>query len=147
MIVPTLQQKIGEALKAHDEIRLSTLRLLSSAMNYERIAKQHDLNEEEELNVVRKEAKMRKDAIEAYEKAGPQDRAEKQKTELEILEVYLPKQMSDEELSTIVDEVLSTMNITSPAEMGKAIGAVMAKVKGVADGSRVSTLIKEKLAK
>jgi uncharacterized protein YqeY len=147
MIVPTLQQKIGEALKAHDEIRLSTLRLLSSAMNYERIAKQHDLNEEEELNVVRKEAKMRKDAIEAYEKAGAQDRADKEKTELEILEVYLPKQMSDEELSTIVDEVLSTMNITSPAEMGKAIGAVMAKVKGVADGSRVSTLIKEKLAK
>jgi uncharacterized protein YqeY len=147
MIVPTLQQKIGEALKAHDEIRLSTLRLLSSAMNYERIAKQHDLNEEEELNVVIKEAKMRKDAIEAYEKAGAQDRADKEKTELEILEVYLPKQMSDEELSTIVDEVLSTMNITSPAEMGKAIGAVMAKVKGVADGSRVSTLIKEKLAK
>ena len=60
MIVQTLQQKIGEAMKAHDEVRLSTLRLLSSAFNYERIAKQHDLTEEEEMVVIRKEAKQRR---------------------------------------------------------------------------------------
>jgi len=147
MIGNTLQKEIGDALKAHDELRLSTLRLLSSAFNYERIAKQHELSEEEELVVVRKEAKKRKDAIEAYEKAGAQDRADKEKQELEILEAYLPKQMDDEELSNIVDQVINEMSVSSPSEMGKAIGAVMGRVKGLADGSRVSAMIKEKLAK
>lgn len=79
MIADTITQKIGEALKAHDEIRLSTLRMLSSALNYEFIAKQHKLSEEEELVVVRREAKKRKEAIEAYEKAKAQDRADKEK--------------------------------------------------------------------
>lgn len=147
MIANTLQAEIGKALKAHEEIRLSTLRMLSSAFNYERIAKQHELNDEEELVVIRKEAKKRKDAIEAYEKAGAQDRADKEKQELQILEAYLPKQMDDDELSKIVDEVISQMGISSPAEMGKAIGAVMGRVKGLADGGRVSAMIKEKITK
>ena len=79
MISDTITQKIAEAMKKRDEIRLSTLRLLSSALNYEKIAKQHDLSEEEELGVVRREAKKRKDAVEAYEKAGATERAEKEK--------------------------------------------------------------------
>lgn len=90
MISDTISQKIAEAMKARDEIRLSTLRLLSSALNYERIAKQHELSEEEELQVVRKEAKKRKDAIEAYKKAEAFDRADKESKELVILEEFLP---------------------------------------------------------
>ena len=94
MIADTITQKIGEALKAHDEIRLSTLRLLSSALNYEFIAKQHKLSEDEEIVVVRKEAKKRKEAIEVYEKAGYPDRAEKEAEELSILQEYLPPEIS-----------------------------------------------------
>lgn len=146
-IVSTITAKIAEALKAHDEIRLSTLRMLSSALNYEFIAKQHELSDEEELVVVRHEAKMRKDAIEAYEKAGAKDRAEKEKKELAILEEYLPKQMSDEELAILVEKAVQETGAKSPSDMGRVIGAVMAAAKGQADGGRVSALAKEKLIK
>jgi uncharacterized protein YqeY len=146
MIADTITKQIAEALKAKEEIRLSTLRLLSSALNYEFIAKQHVLSEEEELVVVRKEAKKRKDAIEAYEKAGATDRAEKEKKELKILEEFLPQEMSETELAKIVDEVISQTGANSPSEMGKLMGPIMAKVAGRADGKRVSDMVKEKLA-
>lgn len=146
MIADTINQKIAEALKARDEIRLSTLRLLSSALNYEFIAKQHKLSEEEELVVVGREAKKRKDAIEAYEKAGAKDRAEKEKKELTILEEYLPEQMKDEELTKLVEEAISLTGATTIADMGKVMAAVMSKVQGRADGGRVSSLVKQKLS-
>ena len=147
MIADTITKKIGEALKAKDEIRLSTLRLLSSALNYEFIALQHKLSGEEELAVVRREAKKRKEAVEAYEKAGVIDRAEKEKKELAILEEYLPAQMPDEELAKLVDEAIAESGAGSIADFGKAMGAAMAKVAGRADGGRVSNLVKNKLAK
>lgn len=147
MITDTITQKIGEAMKARDEIRLSTLRLLSSALNYEKIAKQHDLSEEEELVVVRREAKKRKDAIEAYTKAGATDRAEKEKKELAILEEYLPAQMGEDELEKIIQESISELKPQGMQDMGKVIGAVMAKTKGAADGGRVAELLKGKLSK
>jgi hypothetical protein len=145
MITDTISQKIGEAMKAHDEIRLSTLRMLASALNYEFIAKQHELSEEEELVVVRHEAKKRKEAIEAYEKAGAKDRAEKEKKELDILQEYLPAEMSDEELKKLVEETVNETGAKSTADMGKVMGAVMAKVAGRADGGKVSELVKSKL--
>ena len=145
MITDTITQKIGEALKAHDEIRLSTLRLLSSAFNYEFIAKQHKLSEDEELIVVRKEAKKRKEAIEAYKKAGYKDRADKEAKELSILQEYLPPEVSDEELSKIIDEVINEMRPTSLAEMGKVIGAVKAKTGGNAEGSKIALLVRQRL--
>ncbi len=146
MISDTITQKIAEAMKKRDEIRLSTLRLLSSALNYEKIAKQHDLSEEEELGVVRREAKKRKDAVEAYEKAGATERAEKEKKELVILEEYLPAQMPEEELAQIVDEAISASGAKSMTEMGKVMGVAMGKVAGRADGTKVMELVKKKLA-
>ncbi len=145
MIADTISKKIAEAMKAHDEIRLSTLRLLSSALNYEFIAKQHKLSDEEELVVVRHEAKMRKEAIESYEKAGAIDRAEKEKKELVILQEYLPAEMTDEELSQLVNESISQAGAKTMADMGKVMGLVMSKVAGRADGNRVMGLVKGKL--
>jgi uncharacterized protein len=145
MIKDTITQKIGEAMKARDEVRLSTLRMLSSAINYEHIAKQHDLSEEEELNVVKKEAKKRKDAIEAYEKAGASDRAEKEKQELEILKEYLPEEIPEVELEKLVDEAITQTGATSLKDMGKVIGVVMGKVGSSADGSKVALMAKKKL--
>jgi len=145
MIASTINQKIAEALKAKDEIRLSTLRMLSSALNYERIAKQHDLSEEEELVVVQKEAKKRKDAIEAYEKAGATDRADKEKTELDILKKYLPVEMSAEELVKIINEVVGELRAEGMKDAGKVIGAVMKKAAGRAEGSKVAEIVKSKL--
>ena len=146
MIADTITQKIGEALKAHDEVRLSTLRMLSSALNYELIAKQHKLNDEEEIVVVKKEAKKRKDAIEAYEKASALDRADKERAELKILQEYLPEEMSDEELNKLVTEALNQTGAKALSDMGRVIGMVMAKAKGRADGSKVANLIKSKLS-
>jgi len=155
MIADTITQKIGEALKSHDEIRLSTLRMLSSAFNYEKIAKQHELTEEEELVVVRKEAKKRKDALEALSSAqgklstsSPEhlvERIAQEEQELAILKEYLPVEMSDEELQKFVDEAIKEMGAVGLKEMGKVIAGVMAKAKGKADGGRVAQLVKDKL--
>lgn len=145
MIAESINQKIAEALKARDEIRLSTLRLLSSALNYEFIAKQHKLSEEEELVVVRREAKKRKEAIEAYQKAGAQDRADKEKLELAILEEYLPAQLSDAEVEKIVDEAIAETGAETMADMGKVMGAAVAKAAGRAEGGKISELVRQKL--
>lgn len=146
MIAATINQQIAAALKAHDEVRLSTLRLLSSAFNYERIEKQHELTAEEEIAVVRREAKKRKDAIEAYEKAAAPDRAAKEKEELAILQEFLPAEMADTELEKLVDQAIAQTGAKGIADMGKVIGAVMAQAKGQVEGGRVSALVKTKLS-
>ena len=145
MIGDTITRKIGEALKAHDEIRLSTLRLLSSALNYEFIAKQHKLSEDEELVVVRREAKKRKEAIEAYEKAGYKDRAEKEAKELAILQEYLPPEISDDEIAKLVDEAVKETGASKISDMGKVIGLVRQKTKGAADGAKIAELVRGRL--
>lgn len=145
MIKDTITQKIGEAMKAHDEVRLSTLRMLSSALNYEFIAKQHELTKDEEIIVVKKEAKKRKDAIEAYEKAGAKDRVEKETQELEILKEYLPEEMPDNDLEKIIDEVIAETGASEIKDMGKVIGMIMEKVGSAADGSKVAMFVKKKL--
>lgn len=145
MIVPTINQKIADALRAHDEIRLSTLRMLSSALNYEFIAKQHKLNEEEEIVVVKKEAKKRKDAIEAYISVGAKDRADKEQKELEILQEFLPPEMPEGELIKIIDETIASMGVSTIAEIGKLIGAVKARTGGKAEGGKIAEIVKNKL--
>ena len=144
MITKTLQQKIAEAMKAHDEVKVSTLRLLSSALNYEKIAKQHDLTDEEELSVIRKEVKQRKDSIEAYDKAGRSDLSQKEKAELDILSEFLPPEISDEDLNKLVDEAVSTVNPTGMQDIGKVIALVKGKAPN-ADGGKVAQIVKSKL--
>lgn len=155
MIADTINQKIAEALKAKDETRLSTLRMLSSAFNYEFIAKQHKLTGEEELAVVKKEAKKRKDAIEAFKMAqGKQttsgtnqdERIKQEQAELAILQEYLPAQMGDEEIEKLVAVAISQTDASSMSDMGKVIGIVMAKAGGKAEGSKVAELVRRKLS-
>ncbi len=155
MISAEITKKIGEAMKARDAIRLSTLRMLSSTLNYEKIAKQHDLTSDEELIVVKKEAKKRTDAIEALTGAldkqtstSPEEirkRIEKEETELKILKEYLPEEMGEGELNDLVSETIKQMNATGIAEMGKVIGAVKAKAGMRADGSVIAKLVREAL--
>jgi uncharacterized protein YqeY len=133
-------------MKAKDEVRLATLKLLSSELHNEWIAKQHNLSEEEELVVVRREVKKRKDAVDSYEKVGRPDRAETEKAEMAILEEFLPAQMSDEELNQLISESINQLSVTGMAEMGKVIGAVKAKAVARADGARIANMVKEKLS-
>ncbi len=155
MITATVQKQIAEAMKARDEIRLSTLKLLSSELHNQKIAKQKDLTQEEELEVVRHEAKKRKDAIEALRQAqgkptssgtNMDERIKKEEKELAILEEYLPQQMSDSELEKLVNESISQTKAGGIEDMGKVMGAVMKKASGQVDGGRVSQLVKEKLS-
>lgn len=145
MITETIKKRIIVAMKAKDEIRLSTLKLLSSELYNAKIEKQEDLNEKEEIAIVRREAKKRRDAIEAYKKAEAFERAEKEEKELKILQEFLPKDMSEEELIKIVDETVTETGAKSLQEMGRVIGVVMGKVKGQADGGKIAEMVKTKL--
>lgn len=146
MITDTLGEQIAQAMKAKDSTRLSVLRMLSTALSYERIDQQRDLNAEEELTIVRREAKKRREAMEAYQKAGRDDLFQKEKAELAVLEAFLPPQLSQSELEKIVDEVVKDSQAATAADIGRIIGAVIAKTKGQADGAAVARLVKTKLA-
>jgi uncharacterized protein YqeY len=144
MIIDSLNQKIIEAMKAHDEIKLSTLKLLSNEIHNFQID-HPEMTEEEELLVVKKEAKKRKDAIVAYKNAGANDRATKEEAELKILQEFLPAEMTDEEVEKFVNEAIAETNVTDIKQMGMVISKVMQKSGGNADGAKVANLVKQKL--
>lgn len=144
MIIDTLNQQIITAMKAHDEVRTSTLKLLSNEIHNYQIDHK-DMTAEDELNIVRKEVKKRKDAIEAYTKANALERSEHENEEMGVLLEFLPPQIEDEELEKIVDEAITQTGAKEIKDMGKVIGIVMAKSKGNADGAKVAALVKQKL--
>ena len=132
-------------MKAHDEIRTSTLRMLLSAFNYEKIDKQHELTDEEELAVIRREAKKRKEAIEMYKGAKAVDRAAKEEAELAILQEYLPPEMGEEELMKVIDEAFAQIKPAGIGDTGKVIGFVKGKAPN-ADGGKIAEIVKERLS-
>lgn len=144
MIAKKLQQLIGEAMKAHNEVRVSTLRLLSSAFNYEFIEKQHELTDEEEIAVIRRQVKQRKDSIDAYKKVGAEDRAAREEEEMKILQEFLPPEMDERELEKIIDESIKAVGATTIADMGKVIGMVKSKAPS-AEGAKIAELVKAKI--
>lgn len=145
MIRDNLQKQIVDAMKARDEVRVSTLKMLSSELHNAEIDNRGELNEEQELSVVNKEAKKRRDAIEAYEKGGASDKAAREKQELAILEEFMPAQMGDDELVSLVDQAIMETTPQGMPDMGRVIGIVKAKAGSSADGSRIASLVKEKL--
>ncbi len=143
MLLEKIQEDLTEALKAKKEVAVSTLRLLLSEIHNRVIEKQADLNDEDVMAVIRKGVKQRQEAIEAYEKGGRQELADKEKQELEILSNYLPQEMSSEELEKITKEVIDEMKASGPGDFGKVMGAVMSKVKGRIDGAKVTEAVKK----
>jgi len=144
MIIDTLNKQIVESMKAKNEVRLSTLKLLSNEIHNYQID-HPNMTEEEELGVVKKEAKKRKDAIEAYTKANALERAENEEEELTILQEFLPSEVSDSDIKKFVAEALSESGAKGIKDMGRVIGLVMQKAHGNADGGKVAGLVKEKL--
>ncbi len=145
MISQSIQTQIQNALKNRDEVRLTTLRMLSSALNYAKIDKMGDLNEDDELAVIRREVKKRNEAAEIYTKANELEKAKKEKDEAKILEEFLPAQMPDSDLESIVENVIKELGITDKSQMGKIIGAVVARTKGLADGKKIAGMVAQKL--
>lgn len=146
MLIKTIKEKIYEAMKAKDEVKTSTLKLLLSELINAEIAKnREELTRQEEIKVVKSEAKKRKDAIFIYRKAKALEKAEREEKELEILKEFLPEEMDDGELKRMVDGVISETGAKTVSEMGKVIGLVMGKAEGKADGKRISEIVREKL--
>ncbi len=141
-----LQTEMKNALKSKNTDRLSVLRMLISEIKKEQIDKKRKLSDSEILAVIQRYAKQRRDAIEQYKKANRQDLVEKEQKELNIVLEFLPKQLTEEEIIKIVNETIEEVGATSIKDMGKVMKSVMEKVKGRADGSLVSKIVKEKLS-
>lgn len=145
MLIDQIQNDLKGAMRAKDALRVSTLRLLLSELNYARIDKSDDLTAAESIVIVQREMKKRKEAAEGFRLGGREDQAKKEEAEAVILTDYLPAQLTDQDLEKIIDEVLAQTGSVGVSDMGKVIGIVMGKVTGQAEGSRVSMLVKEKL--
>lgn len=139
----TIQSDLTVALKSRDDLKLQTLRLLVSAMHNEEIAQGKELADGEIFVIIKKEVKKRKEAIESYKAAGRNETADKEAAEMKILETYLPIQMSESEVTILVDEVLAS---NPPSNVGQIIGLVMKKTGGNADGNLVAKIVNQKLA-
>lgn len=140
---------LKEAMRARDAIKLGVLRMLKSALKYAAIAKsggETELNDTEAAQVIRKQARQRQDSIESFEKAGRTELVEKEKTELSILNGYLPQAMSGEELAKIVRETIAETGATSKAQMGAVMKALQAKVAGRAEGKTLSAEVTRQLS-
>ncbi len=150
----SLKERIGEdiktAMKAKDKIRLETVRSIKKAILEKEIALRpkgiDSLSEEHEIELLSQQAKQRRDAIEQYQNAGRDDLAEKESQELAIIETYLPEQISDEELETIIDDIIASSGATSVKDLGKVMGPAMKQLKGKADGKKIQALVKSKLS-
>ena len=146
-----LQEDLTASIRARDELRSGTIRLTLSAITNEEVAGKvaRELSDEEVLKVITREAKKRREAAEAFDAGGRPESAARERAEGEILAAYLPKQLSDEELTAIVAEAVAEAK-AGGAEGQRAIGAVMKlvnpKVAGVAEGGRVAAAVKQALA-
>ena len=150
----SLKERIGEdiktAMKAKDKLRLETVRGIKKAILEKEVALRpkgiDNLSEEHEIELLSQQAKQRRDAIEQYQNAGREDLADKESQELAIIETYLPEQIGDDELTTIIEDIIAATGATSVKDLGKVMGPAMKQLKGKADGKKIQALVKSKLA-
>ena len=140
-----IQEDLVSALKTQDKITVSTLRLLISAINNQRISKGEDLTDSEIVDVTSRQAKKNRESIEAFQKANREELVKKEKDELNVLNQYLPKMLEKDEIGKIIDETIAEIGADKLKNMGMVMAAVMAKVKGKADGAVVAEIVKAKL--
>ena len=145
----TLKTRIADesktALKAGEKVRLGTLRMLSVAIKNREVELRRELTDDEVVEVAIKESKRRTEAVEAYEQAGREDLAAKEREEREVLAAFVPEGLSDEETTALVDEAVSATGATSMSDMGKVMGFVMGRAKGRVDGAKVQALVRARL--
>lgn len=151
MLLNQLESDLKASLLARDELKISTLRALKSALTYASVDEKAkgnsgDLSDEQVLAIFAKESKKRQESAEAFSKGGAQDRAEKELAEKKIIDDYLPAQLTDDELSAMVDEAIKESGAGDIKAMGQVVGQVRAKAGSQADGARIAALVKERLA-
>ena len=141
-VLEQVQADAAAALKAGDRERAGALRTLASEL--QKVAKEAR-GEGDEVAVLRRERKRRLEAADAYAEAGRDDLASTERAEAELIETYLPAELSDEELDALVGDAVAETGASSPKEVGRVMSLVMPRVEGRADGRRVSAVVKEKL--
>jgi uncharacterized protein len=145
-LLERLNNDMKQAMKNKEKEKLSVIRMVKASLQNEAIKLGRELTEEDELTVISRELKQRKDSLHEFEQAGRQDLVDKIQNELAVLEDYMPKQLTEEELTEIVKETIAEVQASSKADMGKVMGAIMPKVKGKADGSLVNKLVLQNLS-
>lgn len=144
-----LRDRIGDdmraAMKAREERRVWALRMLMAAVKNVEVERGHPLDDDESVEVVGREAKRRRESIEAFERGNRADLVEKESAELAVLEAYMPARLGDDEVARLVDEAIAEVGATDPKGIGAVMKAVMPRVKGRADGAAVSAIVKARL--
>ncbi|GEL12460.1 GatB Yqey family protein [Lapidilactobacillus concavus DSM 17758] len=141
-----LTADLKAAMKAKNKTQLNVIRMIKSALMNAKIQKGSDLSNEDELQVITTEMKQRKDSLSEFEKAGREDLVAEIKAEIEVVEKYLPAQLSDDELSNVIQATITEIGATSMKDMGKVMSTLMPKVKGRADGGKVNQVVKQLLS-
>ena len=144
-----LQSDLNEAIKSRNTVVAETIRMVLSAITNEEVAgkEKKELSDAEVITVLTREAKKRREAAEAFEQGGRADRAAAERAEGEVIASYLPEQLSEDEIKKLISETIAAVGASGPADMGKVMGALKAKVAGKADGALVSSLVKAALNK
>ena len=141
-----LQGEMNDALRAGDKVRLGALRLLHASVKNREVELLREVDEDEFVEVVGREVKRRKEAAEAYEKAGRQELLDRERREQEVLEAYLPAQLAQEDASSLVEEAGAETGASGPGDLGKVLAYVMGKARGRVDGGMINRLVRERLS-
>ncbi len=144
-LLDTLKSDMIKAMKARDKDTLSVVRMLKAAVQNEQIEVGHDLTPDEEISVLNREYKQRKESLAEFKKAGRDNLIQKTQAEMKVVEKYLPKQLSDDEVKAKVAEIIKQQNASSMKDFGKVMGAAMKALKGQADGQLVNKTVKSLL--
>jgi uncharacterized protein YqeY len=140
-----INQDLKEAMKAKDAKKRDALRLLSSAFKQIEVDERRELSDEDTVKIIQKQVKSRNDSIEQYKKADRQDLVDKEQEEIDVYEMYLPKQLSDDELSDAIKEIITKVNAQSIKDIGKVMGVASKDLAGLADGKRINECAKNLL--
>jgi uncharacterized protein YqeY len=140
-----LSRELREAMKARQKLRVSALRLLSASVKNREVELGHPLSDDEFQEIARREVKRRREAIEAYEAAGRQDRAGQEREEQTVLDAYLPAGLTDAEVEALIDLAVAETGASGPGDLGKVMGLVMSRAKGRADGRSVQEQVRRRL--
>ncbi|HML22183.1 MAG TPA: GatB/YqeY domain-containing protein [Aggregatilinea sp.] len=140
-----VQENLKAAMKAGDTRRRETLRLMTAAFKQVEVDQRKDLTEDDATAILMSEAKKRRESIEEMTRAGRSDLAEQEQYELSVIEEFLPRQLSDDELRRVVREAIAETGASSPKDIGALMRVVMPRVQGQADGKRVNAIVRELL--
>jgi uncharacterized protein YqeY len=145
-LIADIEDELKDARRARDDKRRDALALVLNALRSAEKELQRTLSDEESLQVLQRERKKRVEAMEAFDAAGREEQADREEFELDVIEEFMPDQLSEDELEEIVDDVIAEVGATSIRDLGRVMADVMPRVSGRADGSVVSQLVREKLA-